>query len=255
LTRKRLLLATRTDKGLARESNEDAFDTSPDGGVVVVADGMGGYRGGAVASRLAVEAVRDHLRASLGPGPTVDDCLMALERAIEAANDAILGEADATPGLAGMGSTVVAGVFGPAELAFAWVGDSRLYLLREGSLVQLTSDHTLVQELVQAGLFDSVARAVQAGVGDNVLVRALGTEEALAVDTGSLELGDGDLLLFCTDGLNHMVEDRDIERVMTAADLPLDAKAQRLVELACAAGGLDNITVVLAQVAPGAAEG
>jgi protein phosphatase len=195
-----------------------------------------------------VERVLAHLRGNLDDGRSVEGCLAELERGVEAANDAILRAADATPGLTGMGSTVVAGVFAERDLAFAWVGDSRLYLLRHGSLVQLTSDHTLVQELVQAGLFDSVSRAVQAGVGDNVLVRALGTEEALAADTGSLELLDGDLLLFCTDGLNHMVGDRDIEEALAAGGTPLEARARRLVELACAAGGLDNVTVVLARV-------
>jgi protein phosphatase len=234
---------------LAREANEDAFALWPEGGGVVVADGMGGYHGGAVASQLCADAVLEHLRSSMLDDWTVERGLDELEDAVQQAHVAILSKGAVAPEFAGMGTTVVAGLFVQDELAFAWVGDSRLYLVRQGGMVQLTTDHTLVQELVQAGLFASVARAVEAGVGDNVLIRALGTEASLAVDCGSLEILDGDLFLFCSDGLNHMVGDGQIEGPLVDPRLSLEDKAQRLIDLACDAGGLDNITVVLAQVA------
>ena len=150
--------------GLSREVNEDAVGTWPEGGIVVVADGMGGYRGGEVASRLAVNTVLASLRPHVGQDCSVERWLIELESAVQQAHLAVSRAADSAPELAGMGTTMLAGVFLPDELAFAWVGDSRLYLVRQGSMVQLTSDHTLVQELVQAGLFESVDRAVQAGV-------------------------------------------------------------------------------------------
>ena len=239
----------RTDKGLVRTTNEDAFGTVPEDGMVVIADGMGGYQGGEVASRLAVDTVLGQLIKSSDALPQLESCLGEMEQAVERANLAIWRAADHSNELKGMGTTVVVGVFREGDLAFAWVGDSRLYLIRSGRLVQLTDDHTLVQELVQQGMFDSVAEAIEAGVGDNLLTRAVGAEEPVPVSTGSMEMIDGDVYLFCTDGLTHMVADGLIEGVMTDRTLELGAKADRMIQLACDAGGMDNITVVLVKVA------
>jgi len=249
LTQYRFEYAARSDKGLVRTNNQDALGTVPEDGTVVIADGMGGYQGGEVASQLAVDTVLRHLfRNSDGP-PQVEQCLDEMERAVERANRAIWRAADHSPELKGMGTTIVLGVFVEGDLAFAWVGDSRLYLVRRGRLVQLTDDHTLVRELVEQGMFDSAAEAIEAGVGDNLLTRAVGAEEPVPVSTGSIDIAEGDLYLFCTDGLTHMVADGLIEGVVADRSLELGAKADRMIQLACDAGGMDNITVVLVKVA------
>ena len=249
MTRYRFEYVTRTDKGLVRTTNEDSVGTLPDDGVVVVADGMGGYRGGEVASQLAVDTVLRHPLSSFNGQPDLEQRLNEMEQAVERANLAIRRVADHAQELKGMGTTIVLGTFREGDLAFAWVGDSRLYLVREGRLVQLTDDHTLVQELVRQGMFDSAAEAIEAGVSDNLLTHAVGTEEPVPIATGSMEIAANDLYLFCTDGLTHMVADGNIERVLTDKNLDLDTKADRMIELACDAGGMDNVTVVLVKVA------
>lgn len=253
MTKLRLKYAARTHKGLVRDLNEDAFGTLPDDGMVVVADGMGGYSAGEVASQLAVDTALRHLIKHLDGNVDIDRCLNEAEHAVERADLAIWRAADDAPELQGMGTTVVIGVFQSEELAFAWVGDSRLYRVRDGGLDQLTVDHTLAQELVSQDLFASVNEAAAAGVGNNVLTRALGAEELASPDTGMIDLADGDLYLFCTDGLNHMVDDADLLAVLADRQLELDAMADRMIQLACAAGGIDNITVVLVKVEAGVA--
>lgn len=251
MTQIRLEYAARTDKGLVRDMNEDAFGTLPDDGMVVVADGMGGYNAGEVASQLAVDTSLRHLIKHLDGNSDINHCQSEAEHAVEKANLAIWRASDDAPELQGMGTTAVIGIFQADELAFAWVGDSRLYRVRGGMLAQLTVDHTLVQELVNQGLFASVNEAVRAGVGENVLTRALGAEDLASPDTGSVDLSDGDIFLFCTDGLTHMVDDSLLQSVLADRELELGVKAERMIQLACDAGGMDNITVVLVEVARG----
>ncbi len=247
----RFEFTSRTDKGLVRATNEDAFGTLPDDGMVVVADGMGGYQAGEVASQLAVDTVLRHLNRQLGKTSDMDGWLRESEQAVEEANLAIWRAADNAPELQGMGTTVVIGMFRDDRLGFAWVGDSRLYRLREGRLSQLTRDHTLVQELVSQGMFASVGEAMEAGIGDNVLTRALGAEEPVPVDVSSVGLLEGDLYMFCSDGLNHMVDDATMEAALGDPQLDLNGRADRMLELAKDHGGLDNITIVLTQVGVG----
>lgn len=245
----RIEFAAITDKGLVRSSNEDAFGLISEQGVVVVADGMGGYNAGEVASGIAVDNILSYLRQKITNDIPLDHCMDELEHAIETANSAIAEAVHAAPQeRQGMGTTVVTGIFRHNSLGFAWVGDSRLYLLRNQRLVQLTTDHTLVQELVNQHLFASVEAAMMAGVGENVLTRALGAEGSLLVDVSSVEVGKGDILLFCSDGLNHMTDRRSIEKVLNTYKADLETKAEKLIQLACNAGGRDNITVVLAEV-------
>lgn len=244
----RCRLAARTDKGLVRTGNEDSFGILPDDGIVVIADGMGGHNAGEIASGIAVESVlnylHNHIQGELNP----ERCLDEIEKAIEQANLSIVKSVQEKPEQHGMGTTIVVGVFRETHLSLAWVGDSRLYLLRNQKLIQLTTDHTLVQELVNQHLFPSVEAAVAAGIGENVLTRALGGEGSLLVGLGNVDLLDGDVLLFCSDGLNHMVDHRSMERVLNAPKVDLDTMAERLIQLACNAGGRDNITVVLAEM-------
>jgi protein phosphatase len=244
----RLELVSLTDTGLVRTTNEDAFGTIPEKGIVVVADGMGGYSAGEVASAIAVKTVLSYLREQINEEMSLDRCLDESERAIEKANLAIAQSVQETPERRGMGTTIVVGIFRKNSLGFAWVGDSRLYLLRSQRLIQLTTDHTLVQELVNQHLFPSVGAAMDSGVGENVLTRALGAEGPLLVDVGSVDLVKGDILLFCSDGLNHMLDRRSMERVLNTPKASLDVKAKNLVRLACDAGGKDNVTVVLAEM-------
>ncbi len=250
MTEYRFEYVSRTDTGRVRQLNEDSIAVEPERGVVIVADGMGGYHGGEIASHLAVETIQQHLSRSLHDGLDLDTCLDEAERVVEEANRAIWQTTDKSPELRGMGTTVVVGLFRQNVLAYSWVGDSRLYRMRNGRLRQLNSDHTLVQELVNQGLFASVAEAVEAGVGDNVLTRALGADEPVLVDTGNTDIVPGDLYLFCTDGLNHMIADSDIESALSDESRDLGGKADRLVELACNAGGADNITLALIGVSP-----
>lgn len=238
-----------SETGLVRSSNEDSFGLLPEHGVIIVADGMGGYNAGEIASSVAVDTISNYLRQHLTNETPLDRCIDEIERAIEAANLAIAEAVRAAPKERhGMGTTVVAGIFRQRGLGFAWVGDSRLYLLRNQRLVQLTLDHTLVQELVNQHLFPSVEAAVMAGVGENVLTRALGAEGQLLIDVHNIEIGKGDVLLFCSDGLNHMSDRRSIEKVLNTYKISLETKVERLIQLACNAGGRDNITVVLAEV-------
>lgn len=244
----RFELVGHTDKGLVRVGNEDAFGILPKEGIMVVADGMGGYSAGEVASKIAVDTVIDCLHKALHDDSTLDQCLDEAERAVEQANKAIAESVRTAPERRGMGTTVIVGILRENCLGFAWVGDSRIYLLRSQKLIQLTTDHTLVQELVNQHLFPSISAAMAAGVGENVLTRALGAEGSLLVDVGSIELAKGDILMFCSDGLNHMVDNRTMERSLNATKMSLDEKAENLIQLACNFGGKDNITIVLAEI-------
>jgi protein phosphatase len=228
---------------MVRTHNEDAYAVAADDGLVVVADGMGGYSAGEVASRLAVDSVVQRLQFNHARR-TGDD----LEDAFQEANQVIWDTAGDFPEMEGMGTTMVVGLIQDQSLLYAWVGDSRLYRLREGQLGKLTIDHTLVQDLVDKGVFDSVEDAMAAGVRDNVLTRALGSEPWVAVSFGVSELRDGDIYLFCTDGLSHMVPDMELGRALRDGIEDLDLTAERLVELAYAAGALDNITLVLMRI-------
>ena len=247
-----LRIAAATDVGLRRERNEDCFATwSPQsseelerrGELLVVADGMGGSAAGEVASRTAVETVMHHFRER---EETAD---LALTRSLEAAHRAIHRMSVENADLAGMGTTCTAvSVRGP-EVRFAHVGDSRAYLVRNGHIVQLTADHSLVQQLVQQQLLTPEQARVDPR--RNMLTRSIGVGETVQVDEGTLAGGlvAGDTLLLCSDGLHGLVSDEELARVAGAADLA--GATADLIELARSRGGHDNNTVVLARRAPG----
>jgi protein phosphatase len=229
--------ASYSDVGRVRKVNQDCFAELDDGRgsrLLVVADGMGGHRGGETASRLAVEAIGDVFAGSDEP------LEKRIRTAIETANERVYRSASADPELTGMGTTVVA--LGLGEGGEAWVahvGDSRLYLLRSGRLEALTEDHSVVAEMQQQGLLS--AEEAQAHPRRNELTRSVGVASTVEVDVARVAVKPGDRFLLCSDGLCGYVEDVEIREVLER-ERPLDA-ARILVDHANAKGGHDNATV------------
>ena len=225
----------RTDIGRLRRQNEDAawFDESR--AVFAVADGMGGHLAGEVASRMAIEAVQRMAQDNACPG------IAALREAVASAHETILAHAQDHIECAGMGTTLSVLWLGENYAYIAHVGDSRIYRLREGSLTQITQDHSLVEELVRAGLI--TREQARTHPRRNIITRALGTHGENEPDLLVTDVRDGDLFLLCTDGLTGMVTDGDIERVLRENDM--ETAADRLLALALDAGGRDNVTLIL----------
>ncbi len=225
--------AERTDPGRARRGNEDSFWIGPP--AFVVADGMGGAQAGEVASRIAVETFSAEIGAD---GPPEH----RLAGAVRTANARIAETARTHRERAGMGTTLIAALVGPQDVALAHVGDSRIYRLRDEALTMLTRDHTLVQALIDQGRLSEEEAAVHPQ--RSVITRALGAEHEVEVDTRTLPARDGDVFLLCSDGLTSMVDEDTIARILVGAGSLAEASAA-LVDAANAAGGRDNITVVL----------
>lgn len=238
----------RTDRGRVRELNEDAYLVRPDLGVFAVADGLGGHAAGELASRIAVDCIERGM-GDVAPELPAAERGARLRDAVRAASREILTHAARDPESAGMGTTVTAVAFSTAEpaCAFAHVGDSRAYLLSpDGRLRQLTTDHTWVQQQIDAGYL--TPRQARSHPYANVLYRALGAEFDVAVDTFRVELAPGDLLLLCSDGLTGMLSDDELRAILDPAG-DLEALAQGLIDAANRRGGLDNTTVVLIRAA------
>ena len=225
-----------THKGLVRESNEDCcFIPERGENFAVVCDGMGGHLAGEVASRMAIEAVQRMARENERPG------IAALREAVACAHETILAHAQDHIECAGMGTTLSVLWLGENYAYIAHVGDSRIYRLREGSLTQITQDHSLVEELVRAGLI--TREQARTHPRRNIITRALGTHGENEPDMLVTDVQDGDVFLLCTDGLTGMVPDDEIER--TLRDCGIEAAADRLLALALDAGGRDNVTLIL----------
>lgn len=232
-----LVAAAATDVGRVRRGNEDAYLVAPP--VYAIADGMGGHRGGAEAAQIAIRTL-----ANRAPELASADG-EALVEALAAANRAILAEADEDDALRGMATTCTAALVRGRVARIAHVGDSRAYLLHEGRLAQLTDDHSLVAQLVRGGQLSPEEAAVHPG--RSVIFRALGTEPDVEVDTIDVILDADDRLLLCSDGLTGMLGDAEIAAVLReVGDTGLAVEA--LVTRANAAGGVDNVTVVLVDV-------
>ena len=226
---------SRTDVGCVREQNEDSLVVAPP--LFVVADGMGGHAAGEVASEIAVETIAKN--APEHPDPDV------LAAAVEEANRAIIDAAVTGEGRAGMGTTCTAAMLEEDRLVIAQVGDSRAYLLHHGCLSQITRDHSLVAALVEAGRITPEEARVHPQ--RSVITRALGNDPATRPDIFEVNVEAGDRLLLCSDGLSGMVLDHDIEEVMNRVRDPQRCASQ-LVNQAIAAGGQDNVTVIVADV-------
>ncbi|MEN1974261.1 MULTISPECIES: Stp1/IreP family PP2C-type Ser/Thr phosphatase [unclassified Cellulomonas] len=235
-----LRYAARSDVGLVRSNNQDSAYAGPH--LLVVADGMGGHAGGDVASSVAIAALAPLDGESHGP----DDALDELERALEEAREEIISRSEANPELAGMGTTVTAILRAGNKLAMVHLGDSRGYLLRDGVLTQVTTDHTFVQHLVNTGKI--TPEEAEHHPQRSVVMRVLGDFDVdIAPDLSVREARAGDRWLLCSDGLSGFVSGDTIAQTLhDIADV--DTCAERLVQLALRAGGGDNVTVVVADV-------
>src|SRR5512143_2330568 len=233
----------RTDVGLRRSSNEDAFVSAAEHGVLALADGMGGAASGEVASGIFVDTVRERLSAVLPSVPSGADEFV--RETFLLANRRIRDLAVREPEHEGMGCTGEMVVFTGDRYVVGHVGDSRVYLFRGGRLRQATKDHSFVQEQVDQGLITSEQARVHAY--RHMILRVIGIHDSLAVDLISGKAYPGDLFLLCSDGLSDMVGDLIIQGRL-ASGRPLEEKADLLVRDACDAGGDDNVTVVLGQV-------
>ncbi len=248
-----LEVAGRTDTGQIREQNEDSIGEELELGTVVLADGMGGYQGGEVASAIAVNTVLNYLHEHLNeihPG-TLDkktgyrkESLLA-RAAIAEANRTIVRASESQPQYRGMGTTIVLGIFYDNRITVAHVGDSRMYRYRDGQLELLTLDHTLLQELVSRGFYTE--QEANESLNKNLVTRALGIDHEVVVDIHEGVTKTGDIYLLCSDGLHDMVTDEQIAEVIGAHRANLQAIADQLVKLANEQGGRDNISVVLAR--------
>ena len=247
-------VGARSDVGMVRHNNEDCFAVDLPLNLLVLCDGMGGQAAGEVASKLAVDVIMEHCRqASKNPQlPLVGDLqeefspqTNRLGSGIRLSNQAIREAAESSPSKSGMGSTVVAAWITGNVLGIAHVGDSRIYLLRDGNLQQLTLDHSLVMEQVRKGLM-SREEAEKSSLS-NVIVRALGAEPTVKVDVDEMWVKEGDQILLCSDGLTRMVSDEGIGQVLAEATSAQQA-SDRLVEIANDNGGEDNVTVIVGRL-------
>lgn len=244
-----------TDVGRKREANEDCFVTVPEDRLFVVADGMGGHAAGEVASRLAVTAIADFIASTRRDAeitwPFEYDTTMSMEgnrlkTAIRLANQRILDTISQKKDLEGMGTTLVGAIVSHHRVSVAHVGDSRAYLIRDGGITQITSDHSWVNEQVKLGFLtkhDASRHPFR-----NVVTRALGSKEDVVVDVVEQDAHKGDYILLCSDGLNTMLDDEAIVRTILNHENDVEQAAKALVCRANENGGEDNITVILVKV-------
>lgn len=241
-------LCSRTDAGLARENNEDAVELDRSAGLAILADGMGGYNAGEVASAMATGFIKSELGGWLVRAEATTS-LRELRRAMEVcvgrANQLIFEAAHRHAQYAGMGTTLVLAVLRSEMLLVGHIGDSRCYRWREGLLHGITRDHSLLQEQIDAGLLTEAQ--AQASSLRNLVTRALGVEPEVLLDINEFTPQTGDIYLLCSDGLNDMVDDDAIARILGEA-ASLEHKADALVDAANAQGGRDNVSVVLIEV-------
>jgi PPM family protein phosphatase len=234
-----------TDVGRVRTNNEDAIAIEADVGLAVLADGMGGYKAGEVASAMATSLVSQRLRDWLSsPQSSAGDTLSAVQASVQAANLAIFEAARSRTEYEGMGTTLVLLLLQDQGAVIGHVGDARAYRLREGQLTPLTRDHSLLQEQVDAGLVSP--EWARLATYRNIVTRAVGVEPMVRLDLAEYEALPGDLFLLCSDGLHDMLTDERIATLLRQAPT-LPEAAQALVDAANEAGGRDNIAVILAQ--------
>ncbi|MDQ5881202.1 MAG: family protein phosphatase [Pseudomonadota bacterium] len=248
-----LEIVVKTDPGMVRSHNEDAVFGNPHRGLVILADGMGGYNAGEVASGMATTVLSTELEAAFAarsPDEEEADGALYAHAAIvdrvTKTNTAIFNAAESQPQYAGMGTTLVLALFHDNKLTAAHIGDSRLYRLREGDFRQLTRDHSLLQEQIDAGMISvEDARHSQ---NKNLVTRALGVDPEVETELHDHDVLPGDIYLLCSDGLNDMVEDEETALTLQALGANLELAATQLIQMANDNGGRDNVSVILVKV-------
>ena len=242
-----------TDVGLLRDHNEDAVAGDVESGLLVLADGMGGYQAGEVASEIAVLTIVAELKESLADfrsgrvdvasGMQVESLLM--RGAVDKANADIYHVSQTQPQCAGMGTTLVVALFTNDRVLVGHIGDSRMYRFRGGELHQLTEDHSLLQEQINFGLI--TPEQAKYSTNKNLVTRALGVDPEVELELHEYPVLPGDIYLICSDGLTDLVEDADIHLTLATLNANLELAAKQLVQLANDNGGNDNISVILAR--------
>ena len=235
----------KTDPGRCRENNEDSVAFDDQALVAVLADGMGGYNAGEIASGMATAFIKAELSRWLseaGANAQIRDIRRAMEICVDNANIAIYNSANANPSFAGMGTTLVLGVIKDGRLLIGHIGDSRCYRIRQGRMEQITKDHSLLQEQMDAGLI-TPEQAAGSPI-KNLVTRALGVEQGVMLEVNEFSIEPGDVYLMCSDGLSDMVSDEVIVRI-AFEDLRLEPLAEHLILAANECGGRDNISVLL----------
>jgi len=241
----------RTDTGLARENNEDSIALDEETRLGILADGMGGYNAGEIASGMATTFIKSELGRWLsqaGRSANTREVRRAMEICVDNANRSIFNAANSNPQYSGMGTTLVLGVFQDARLVLGHIGDSRCYRLRGTELAQITKDHSLLQEQMDAGLITPEQAATS--TNKNLVTRALGVEDAVLLEVNEHRVEPGDIYMMCSDGLSDMVDDPGIAKILVQ-DVPLEQKVGQLIDAANANGGRDNISVLVAQANEG----
>ncbi len=249
-----LEIASCTDAGIVRSHNEDSIASDASIGLAVLADGMGGYNAGEVASGMATTVIATEMRHALAnhrpfdldaeTGHPIGQRLLLDQ--IAKANTSVYQAAQTQPHYSGMGTTLVSALFYNNSVSFAHIGDSRGYRLRNGELVQITKDHSLLQEQIDNGMI--TPEQARFSHNKNLVTRALGIDPAVDAELTHCDARPGDVYLLCSDGLNDMVPDDDIGMTMQALSANLKLAAQQLVQMANDNGGRDNVSVILVRV-------
>jgi protein phosphatase len=249
--RQSLEIVTLTDPGKVRSHNEDSVAADAAAGFAILADGMGGYNAGEVASGIATAMLAEGLKSALHAGIWMQDAGLVLESEIGKVNAAIFQTAQSQPQYSGMGTTLVSALFHNNRITVAHIGDSRLYRYRQkeaglAQFEQITRDHSLLQEQIDSGMVSKEEARLSSN--KNLVTRALGVDPAVEAEVQEHEVLPGDLYLLCSDGLNDMVSDEEIELTLSVLGANLELAAAQLVEMANDNGGRDNISVILVRI-------
>jgi protein phosphatase len=249
-----LEIASHTDPGMVRSHNEDSIASVADKGLVVLADGMGGYNAGEVASGMATtvlttelrQLLEDHAPHEVDPKSGQKAALKMLQQQIAKANSSIYQASQSQPQYAGMGTTLVVALFYDDKVMVAHIGDSRLYRMRGDEFTQMSKDHSLLQEQIDAGMLTK--QQAKHSSNKNLVTRALGIDPAVEPEIHEYDTRVGDIYLLCSDGLSDMVSDEDIGMALQALGANLNLAVQQLVQMANDNGGRDNVSVILIKI-------
>lgn len=251
-----LEMVAQSDPGMARPNNEDSVMANVPCGLAVLADGMGGYNAGEVASGMATALLGAELKKAFDiRSPDARDASgkswahVALENEIAHTNSVIYRAAQSQPQYAGMGTTLVISVFHNNKLTVAHIGDSRMYRLRDGAFEQITRDHSLLQEQIDSGLL--TREQARYSRNKNLVTRAVGVDAEVLPEIHDYDVLPGDIYLLCSDGLNDMVEDDEIGMALGMLSANIEVCATQLIQMANDNGGRDNVSVILVKVKSG----